>query len=270
MRKVWFDADVAARIGLNEALLLNYIAYWCWKNKEDESHLRDGKTWMYVTFSKLYEMFPFFAKNTVQRTIYELQKRGYILICHHGDGMNRTNWYALTDSGKQLVNMQEILENQPFPQNGETISPDMGNQSPQNGEMHFPKNDFPTNYKKKDIQRKTQRKSNARAKLAPPFDDPPQELIDAWNGFVEMRKSMRKPLTERSIKLITNKLEKLAPGNDLMKADILDQSVERGWQSVFELKVDKPRKSDTPYNAQPAAEEMYQEGLEIMKRSGMI
>ena len=136
--------------------------------------------------------------------------------------------------------------------------------------MHFPKNDFPTNYKKKDIHRKTQRKNDARAKLAPPFDDPPPELVEAWEGFIEMRKAKRNTPTEKAVKLLASKLEKLAPGNDLMKADILNQSTERGWQGVFPLKTDYQRSQPKSYNAQPSAEEMYQEGLEIMKRSGMI
>ena len=49
---------------------------------------------------------------------------------------------------------------------------------------------------------------------------------------------MHKPLTDRAKKLITKKLEKLAPGNEEMQIAILDQSVERGWQGVFPLKTE--------------------------------
>ena len=52
---------------------------------------------------------------------------------------------------------------------------------------------------------------------------------------------MHKPLTDRAKKLITKKLEKLAPGNEEMQIAILDQSVERGWQGVFPLKTEWKR-----------------------------
>lgn len=68
-----------------------------------------------------------------------------------------------------------------------------------------------------------------------------QEFIDAWTGFEEMRKKIRKPLTDRAKKLILKKLEKMAPGNEAKQAAILDQSVERGWQGVFELPEDKSK-----------------------------
>ena len=52
-------------------------------------------------------------------------------------------------------------------------------------------------------------------------------LDAALNDFAEMRKKMRKPLSE---------LEKLAPGDDEKKIAILNQSIQRGWQGVFPLK----------------------------------
>ena len=66
------------------------------------------------------------------------------------------------------------------------------------------------------------------------------EFEEAWAGFVEMRKKIRKPLTDRAKDLLFKKLEKLAPGDEVKQAAILDQSIERCWQGVFELKQEKP------------------------------
>ena len=50
-----------------------------------------------------------------------------------------------------------------------------------------------------------------------------------------MRKRLRKPLTDRATRLTIGKLEKFrAEGQDV--AEILDQSVQRGWTGVFPLK----------------------------------
>ena len=60
----------------------------------------------------------------------------------------------------------------------------------------------------------------------------------ALNDFAEMRKKMRKPLTDRALALTLSELEKLAPGDDEKKIAILNQSIQRGWQGVFPLKED--------------------------------
>jgi hypothetical protein len=58
---------------------------------------------------------------------------------------------------------------------------------------------------------------------------------DAWQGFVEMRGKVRKPLTERAVALIVKELEKLRDdGNDV--GAILDQSTRNNWQDVYPLR----------------------------------
>jgi hypothetical protein len=74
-----------------------------------------------------------------------------------------------------------------------------------------------------------------------PFAVDSPKLQDALNGFAASRKALHKPLTNRAKELILKKLEKLAPGDEATQAAILDQSVERGWQGVFPLKVDMPQ-----------------------------
>ena len=69
--------------------------------------------------------------------------------------------------------------------------------------------------------------------------DVPEALMENWNGFCEMRKEIKKPLTDRAAKMILNELERLAPGDNHTKGLILDQSVKRCWQDVYPLKGDK-------------------------------
>lgn len=60
-------------------------------------------------------------------------------------------------------------------------------------------------------------------------------LINAIHGFIEMRKTIKKPLTDNALKLIFGKLDKLAD-NDETKTEILNQSIMNSWQGVFELR----------------------------------
>ena len=62
------------------------------------------------------------------------------------------------------------------------------------------------------------------------------ELEPAWQAFIEMRKKMRKPMTEYAMEITIKKLETLAPSDTITQKKILEQSVERSWQSVYELK----------------------------------
>ena len=60
----------------------------------------------------------------------------------------------------------------------------------------------------------------------------PQE---AWDGFVEMRQKIKKPLkTDRAVKLAISTLEKLrAEGQDV--AAVLDQSTMNSWLGLFPI-----------------------------------
>lgn len=56
-----------------------------------------------------------------------------------------------------------------------------------------------------------------------------------WDGFVEMRKRNRKPMTDRAVQLAVIKLDKLrGDGHD--PGQVLDQSTANGYQGLFEVK----------------------------------
>lgn len=65
------------------------------------------------------------------------------------------------------------------------------------------------------------------------------EWVDAktWQDFKDMRYKIRKPMTQRAIELTIQALERLrTQGNDPML--VLEQSIQKSWQGVFELKPD--------------------------------
>lgn len=56
--------------------------------------------------------------------------------------------------------------------------------------------------------------------------------FDAWDGYIQMRKKIRKPMTDRAITLAINTLDKLRQqGQDV--AAVLDQSTLNSWQGLF-------------------------------------
>ena len=72
-------------------------------------------------------------------------------------------------------------------------------------------------------------------------------LKQSIHDFIEMRKKVKKPLTVRALQLNLGKLDKLA-ANDADKIAIINQSIETGWQSFYELK-DKPKTIADPFDS---------------------
>lgn len=72
------------------------------------------------------------------------------------------------------------------------------------------------------------------------------ELKKAWNAFVEMRKKIKKPLTDNAIHLINLELEKIKNTHGHDPAEILNQSTRNSWQDVYPLKDKSPQPNTSP------------------------
>jgi len=61
---------------------------------------------------------------------------------------------------------------------------------------------------------------------------------DAWNGWVEMRKQRKKPLTDRAYNQAIEKLVAfMAKGQNI--TEVLDRSTMNGWTDLYEIKESK-------------------------------
>ena len=61
------------------------------------------------------------------------------------------------------------------------------------------------------------------------------DLKTTINDFISMRNKIKKPVTQRALKGILNKLDSFT-NNDFEKILILENSIENCWLSVYELK----------------------------------
>lgn len=85
-------------------------------------------------------------------------------------------------------------------------------------------------------------------------------LIKTLESYLEHRKKIKKPMTEKAIKLLLDKLDKLA-SNDTDKVAILEQSIFNGWQGVF------PLKNDTNSYNQSKSGKSFKSEIPIVKSS---
>ena len=90
------------------------------------------------------------------------------------------------------------------------------------------------------VRGNTEEKEKAKKK-SDKFELPYFILPEVWDDFEKMRKSIKKPLTDRARTTIVNKLRKFGEHS---ANEILDQSIEHCWQTVYQLKdedkVEKP------------------------------
>ena len=91
-------------------------------------------------------------------------------------------------------------------------------------------------------EKRREEESKEKKKPAPPsVYYPNDEALDkTFKDFIEFRKKIKHPMTDKAIELTQRNLEKLASVNGMMDNDlairIIEQSIMRGWRGIFPLK----------------------------------
>lgn len=91
-----------------------------------------------------------------------------------------------------------------------------------------------------------------------------EELEITVRDFIDMRKTIKKPMTSKALELLFRNLEKLTNLEE-EKIAILNQSIEHGWQTVYPLKTNNMRNSSKG----EIKEEEKQEELKEIDISGL-
>jgi hypothetical protein len=91
-------------------------------------------------------------------------------------------------------------------------------------------NNQPTTNHKQEVKKERSKeiKNKTYSEIVIPSDINPE----TWNAFIEMRKTMKKPMTDHAKNLILLKLNTI--GQD--KNKVLNQSIENSWIGVFPIK----------------------------------
>ena len=99
------------------------------------------------------------------------------------------------------------------------------------------KNDKNVKNDKNNVKKNTKRKTFEDIFSENHFSE---QLENTIKDFIDMRKTIKKPMTSKALELLIKNLEKLTNLEE-EKIAILNQSIERSWQTVYPLKTD-----DTP------------------------
>jgi hypothetical protein len=98
-------------------------------------------------------------------------------------------------------------------------------------------NNVTTLQRNKENNNKKEKETNLNEIIKTYTDN--KDLKETIQDFIKMRKAIKKPVTDRALKTILNKLDKFAD-TDKGKILILEKSIENSWQTVYEIKEKAP------------------------------
>ena len=94
--KMQFDPLIAKDIGVEEAIMLSNIEYWCIKNEANKKHYYEGTYWTYNTQEAFEELFSFWTRAQIRRILGNLEDKNYIKSGNFNKAKyDQTKWYSI-------------------------------------------------------------------------------------------------------------------------------------------------------------------------------
>lgn len=104
------QSEVAVEVGINAAILLQHLHFWCEKNRANKTNFHDGYYWTFNSVKAYEEMFPYMTKNKINIALSKLELDGYIVSGNYNvSAYDRTKWYALTEKGYALIENRKSI-----------------------------------------------------------------------------------------------------------------------------------------------------------------
>ena len=189
-------------------------------------------------------------KKTIAEARRILEQAGYIKTIR--GGKHQATQYQLVELG-----IAPVIGNQ---NNPITTPIDGAITTPIDGAITTPITGHYIKHKRK-TETKTE-KEKCKKEKAPAFSfseyTENAELIESLEGFVEMRKRIKAPLTEHALSLLLKKLDGLGR-SDAEKVEIVNQSVMNNWKGFFALKQEVRQHGAGRNDSRAALEERYQD-----------
>ena len=217
-----FNIEIAKEYGLLEAIIINNLFFWIEKNKANNVNYYDGTYWTYNSIKALNELFPYASERKISYALKHLEEEGIIKTGNYNKlAYDRTLWYAFTEKGIS------ILQNCCFHFTKST-----------NGiyKSDEPIPDINTDINTdNNINNKEERKkeTNYDKIINSMVED--EEVKNSIYEFIKMRKLIKKPMTDRAVTMLINKLYKLSNSKQI-QIKILEQSILKNWTDIYPYK----------------------------------
>lgn len=227
-----YDVEIARELGIPAAVLLNKLNYlarftrrkdgYCWKNAkelEDETGL---SKYQQAEATKKLEQAGFIKT----KVTYIQDGRTELVRCKHFFVFGVSNATNQLSESKEISLTTESKETLPSESKETSLTTESKETS-----LSSISNNITNN---KDINNNIN--NNIKESAYYPNDE---VLNDAFKDYIEMRKKIRAPMTDKAIKLAINTLNKLSGGDNEKAIQILNQSIFNGWRGLFPLKEER-------------------------------
>ena len=99
-----FNTDVAERYGIQEAVLLDWLAFWLVENERNERNFYEGRYWVFNSAKALADKFHYITPNVIQKILKKLEDAGIIISGNFNKNkFDRTKWYSIADEYRYLL-----------------------------------------------------------------------------------------------------------------------------------------------------------------------
>ena len=104
-----FNVNVAKKVGVNSAILLNHFYFWIAKNRADNLNFYDNHYWTFISKKALCDLFPYMTLSQIEYAIKKLIESGYLITGNYNKSTyDRTLWYAITNNGYSILEYSEM------------------------------------------------------------------------------------------------------------------------------------------------------------------
>lgn len=99
-----FDIDVAEKLGVNAAIVVQNLQFWIKKNEANNKHFHDDRYWTFNSIKAWKDLFPFWTDRQIRKILDDLIEKGIIIKGNYNElKYDRTLWYAFTDYGISIL-----------------------------------------------------------------------------------------------------------------------------------------------------------------------
>lgn len=264
-----FDPLIAAKFGVNPAILLYNINYWIEKNKANKKHFYDGNYWTYNSMEAFSSLFPYMTTRQVDYALKKLLDEGIIIKGNYNkSSYDRTLWYAITEKGYSILQNPEIEETElsnannnnvvSISQNCEMETTKLLNGNDKivepipnintniNTDNNLSKKDaeeqLPTEVGFQDEKKSDDTPSKNDEEFQPVTFD---EIIEKYSDNENVQKLLKEWLKIRKVKRMTltngiiyenlKKIDKLSKDSNMSIEEYLQEAISKGWGNFYKI-----------------------------------
>lgn len=214
-----FNVEIAKKYGILEAVLLNHLWFWIKKNKANNTNYFDGNYWTYNSKKAFSELFPYASERQIDYALKKLIDCGLAITGNYNkSSYDRTLWYAITKVGYSILQNCEMETTKLLNGNDKIVQP-------------IP--DINTDINTDNNNKKERKKTSYDEILNSMVED--DDVKNTICDYIKMRKLIKKPMTDRAVTMLINKLFKLSNSKQI-QIKILEQSILKNWTDIYPYK----------------------------------